>query len=57
MTRSVACTGTLGAGGLVGYLVAKRMRPVELPQTVAAFHSLVGGAAVLTAFSAGNPKP
>lgn len=47
-------TGLLGVGGLLavgsagGLAVASRVGPTELPQTVAAFHSLVGLAAALT---------
>ena len=32
-------------GGAAGRALAQRMKITELPQTVAAFHSLVGGAA------------
>ena len=39
----------LAAGGAGGYVVAGGVGPAELPQTVAAFHSLVGIAAVATA--------
>ena len=39
----------LAAGGGAGYVVAGGVGPAELPQTVAAFHSLVGIAAVATA--------
>merc|ERR1719398_192057 len=39
----------LTAGGAAGYVVAGGVGPAELPQTVAAFHSLVGIAAVATA--------
>jgi H+-translocating NAD(P) transhydrogenase len=42
----VAC---LGAGGLAGSALARRIAITELPQTVAAFHALVGLAATLTA--------
>lgn len=36
-------------GGLAGYLISKKIGPTELPQAVAAFHSLVGLAATATA--------
>jgi len=40
--------GTLGlAGGLLGYIVSKKVGLTELPQLTAAFHSFVGLAAVL----------
>lgn len=38
----------LGAGGTAGLLLGKRVAVTELPQTVAAFHALVGLAAVVT---------
>lgn len=38
----------LGAGGLAGLILGKRVAVTELPQTVAAFHALVGLAAVAT---------
>jgi NAD(P) transhydrogenase len=41
----------MGIGGGVGYTVAQRTDPTSLPQTVAAFHSLVGAAATITAFA------
>jgi H+-translocating NAD(P) transhydrogenase len=39
-----------GAGGAIGYYLSTKITPTELPQAVAAFHSLVGVAATLTAF-------
>eukprot|EP00752_Nemacystus_decipiens_P007624 g6814.t1 len=41
----------MGIGGVAGYAVAGKVGPTELPQTVAAFHSLVGAAATATAIS------
>jgi NAD(P) transhydrogenase len=38
-------------GGAVGLVIAKSISPMDLPQLVAAFHSLVGLAAVLVAIS------
>lgn len=40
--------GALGVGGAAGNFIAKKMKITELPQMVAAFHSLVGLAAVTT---------
>lgn len=42
---------TMGSGGLIGSVLAKRLEVTDLPQMVALFHSLVGAAAVLTCFS------
>ena len=38
-----------GVGGVVGMSLSSKVGPTELPQTVAAFHSLVGVAAAVTA--------
>jgi len=42
---------TMGTGALIGSIVARRIAITDLPQLVAAFHSLVGMAAVLTCIS------
>merc|ERR1719167_1836995 len=39
-------------GGSVGLAIAKRVQVTELPEMVAAFHSLVGLAAVMTSIGA-----
>jgi NAD(P) transhydrogenase len=40
--------GLAAVGGIVGALIGRRISPTDLPQTVAALHSVVGLAAVLT---------
>ncbi len=42
---------TMGIGGTLGAIVANRVAITDLPQLVAAFHSFVGLAAVLTSIS------
>ena len=44
----VQFAGIAGVGGLIGALIGRRITPTDLPQTVAALHSVVGLAAVLT---------
>ena len=56
MMQAMAC---LGAAGVVGAGIGKTVPITDLPQTVAAFHALVGVAATLTSIASfmshGNP--
>jgi H+-translocating NAD(P) transhydrogenase subunit beta len=57
-TKNVAMIlAGIAFGGVVGVIIARRVQMTQMPELVAAFHSLVGMAAVLIAVAAVNNPP
>merc|ERR1719336_836513 len=53
----MATAALLGSGAVVGAGVGFKVEPIALPQTVAAFHSLVGLAAMVTSIASYQAHP
>merc|ERR1719498_315082 len=49
--------GLIGGGALVGVAGGMKVDPIQLPQTVALFHSLVGAAAMVTSIASFQAHP
>merc|ERR1719310_2411513 len=52
-----AAAALIGSGALVGGAGGFKVDPIDLPQTVAAFHSLVGLAAMVTSIASFQAHP
>merc|ERR1719450_962504 len=49
--------GLVGSGAIIGTAGGMKVDPIDLPQTVAAFHSLVGLAAMVTSIASYQAHP